>query len=79
MAAIPKRARTVESLLVGKPWTAATVAAAEAGFAEDFAPIGDWRASAEYRALVARKLLTRFLLETTKPRQETSLVRDAVA
>ena len=33
-------------------------------FAEDFAPITDWRASAEYRAAVARNLLQRFFLDT---------------
>ena len=32
---------------------------------EDFTPITDWRASADYRAQVARNLLRRFLLETT--------------
>ncbi len=79
MAATPKRAGSVESLLVGKPWTAQTIASAEAGFAEDFSPIGDWRASAEYRALVARKLLMRFFLETTQPHENSVLVREAVA
>lgn len=79
MAATPKRARTVEKLLTGKPWTAQTIADAQAGFADDFSPIGDWRASAEYRALVARKLLTRFHLETTQGHETTTLRRDAVA
>jgi len=79
MAATPKRASTVESLLIGKPWTAQSIAAAEAGFASDFSPIGDWRASAEYRALVARKLLTRFFLETTQSHENCVLVREAVA
>ncbi|WP_108880911.1 xanthine dehydrogenase small subunit [Anderseniella sp. Alg231-50] len=79
MAATPKRAKTVESLLTGKPWSAETIAEAEAGFADDFTPIGDWRASAEYRTLVARKLLTRFLLETTQGANETMLRREAVA
>ncbi len=79
MAATPKRASTVESLLTGKPWSAQTVADAQAGFVDDFTPIGDWRASAEYRALVARKLLTRFLLETTQGADDTMLRREAVA
>ncbi len=79
MAATPKRARTVEKLLTGKPWTAQTIADAQAGFGDDFSPIGDWRASAEYRALVARKLLTRFHLETTQGHETTTLRRDAVA
>ncbi len=56
-----------------------TIAEAQAGVADDFSPIGDWRASAEYRALVARKLLTRFLLETTQGHDNTMLRREAVA
>lgn len=78
MAATPKRATTVETLLVGKPWTLQSIAEAQAGFAEDFSPIGDWRASAEYRALVARKLLARLFLETTQGRDTTMLQREAV-
>ena len=65
MAATPKRAKAVEAALVGQPWTLETVARAEAAFAEDFAPITDWRASADYRAMVARNLLRRFYLEST--------------
>jgi xanthine dehydrogenase small subunit len=65
MAATPKRAARAEAALVGQPWTLATVAAAEAALAEDFRPITDWRASAEYRALAARNLLRRFYLEST--------------
>ena len=79
MAATPKRASAVESLLIGQPWSVQTVASAEAGFAKDFSPIGDWRASAEYRALVARKLLTRFFLETTQSHENCVLMRDVVA
>jgi xanthine dehydrogenase small subunit len=65
MAATPKRAAAVEAALVGKPWTLETVARAEAAFAQDFQPITDWRASADYRATVARNLLRRFYLEST--------------
>ncbi len=64
MAATPKRAAKAEAALVGQPWTAQTVAEAQAALAEDFAPISDWRASAEYRAASARGLLQRFFLET---------------
>jgi xanthine dehydrogenase small subunit len=38
---------------------------AQNALAEDFEPITDWRASADYRALVARNLLRRFYLEST--------------
>lgn len=65
MAATPKRARAVEAALVGKPWTLETVDAAVAAFAEDYQPISDMRASAEYRLLTAQNLLRRFFLETT--------------
>jgi len=65
MAATPKRARAVEAALVGKPWTQATVDAAIAAFAEDYQPISDMRASADYRLLAAQNLLRRFFLETT--------------
>ena len=60
MAATPKRAAKAEAALVGQPWTAQTIAEAQAALAEDFAPISDWRASAEYRAQSARGLLKRF-------------------
>ena len=53
MAATPKRARAVEAALLGKPWTEATVEAAIDAYAEDFTPLTDMRASAEYRALAA--------------------------
>ncbi|WP_108397092.1 xanthine dehydrogenase small subunit [Devosia submarina] len=64
MAATPKRARAVEAVLVGQPWIQATIEAAIAAFAEDYQPISDMRASAEYRLLTAQNLLKRFYLET---------------
>jgi len=65
MAATPKRAKAVEDALVGKPWTVATVEAALPKFTEDYQPISDMRASAEYRMLAAQNLLRRFQLETS--------------
>jgi xanthine dehydrogenase small subunit len=64
MAGIPKRAKAVEAALIGKPWTEATVEAAVAKFAEDFAPLSDMRASAEYRLTTAQNMLWRYFLET---------------
>ncbi|RYE47648.1 MAG: xanthine dehydrogenase small subunit [Hyphomicrobiales bacterium] len=65
MAATPKRAKAVEAALLGKVWTVATVEAAIPVFAEDYQPLTDMRASAEYRLLAAQNLLRRFFLETT--------------
>ena len=65
MAATPKRAKAVEAALLGKPWNATTIEAAIPAFAQDFQPITDMRASAEYRLLTAQNLLRRFHIETT--------------
>ena len=64
MAATVKRAAQAEAALVGQPWTQATVRAAQAALAQDFAPLSDMRASAAYRLQVALNLLQRFWLET---------------
>ncbi|MCY4499992.1 MAG: FAD binding domain-containing protein, partial [Alphaproteobacteria bacterium] len=63
MAATPKRARAGEAALCGRNWDEPAVEAARQALGRDFTPISDWRASAEYRALVARNLLTRFYLD----------------
>ena len=55
----------VEAALMGKAWSVATVEAAIPAFAEDYQPLTDMRASAEYRLLAAQNLLRRFFLETT--------------
>jgi xanthine dehydrogenase small subunit len=64
MASVPKRASAVEAALVGQPWTEATVKAAQAGFAQDFTPLSDMRASAGYRLRAAEGMLMRYFLET---------------
>ena len=64
MAGVPARARACEAALLGRPWTEASVAAALPALAQDFAPLSDMRASADYRARVARNLLRKFQLET---------------
>jgi xanthine dehydrogenase small subunit len=63
MAGIPKRALAVEADLLGQPWTRATIDAALPAFAEDFTPLSDMRASADYRLTTARNLLIRYFLE----------------
>jgi xanthine dehydrogenase small subunit len=60
MAGIPKRASAVESALIGKAWTEATVSAALPTFAQDFTPLSDMRASAAYRLETAANLLVRY-------------------
>jgi xanthine dehydrogenase small subunit len=63
MAATPKRAERAETALVGSAFDGETVHRAAAALAEDFAPISDMRASAEYRLKAAQNLLRRFWLE----------------
>jgi xanthine dehydrogenase small subunit len=64
MAATPKRARVVEAALIGRAWSMETIEAVIPLFAEDYQPISDMRASADYRLLAAQNLLKRFFLWT---------------
>ncbi|MEM6439993.1 MAG: xanthine dehydrogenase small subunit [Pseudomonadota bacterium] len=79
MAATPKRARAVEAALIGRPWTLATAEAALPAFAEDFQPITDMRASADYRLAVARNLLLKCAHETALRPSKTRLVGEGAA
>jgi xanthine dehydrogenase small subunit len=67
MAATPKRATQAERALIGKPWSEATIEQAVAALDADFAPLSDWRASADYRRRVAGNLLRRLWLESARP------------
>ena len=73
MAAVVQRAAGAEAALHGQPWNAATLAAAQAALASDFAPLDDMRASAAYRLRVAQNLLRRFWLETQGAPVATSI------
>jgi xanthine dehydrogenase small subunit len=64
MAGTPKRATKAETALIGLPWSWDTIQTARAALAEDYHPLSDWRASAEYRMLTAQNLMIRFFLET---------------
>ena len=63
MAGIPKRAGHVEAALTGQSWQATTLDAIAVEWAKDFTPLSDMRASADYRLMAARNMLTRYLME----------------
>jgi xanthine dehydrogenase small subunit len=63
MAATPKRAAHAEAALVGQPFALDTLQAAAKALTQDFTPLSDMRASADYRMRAAQNLLTRFWLE----------------
>ena len=71
MAAIPKRAAACEAALLGSAWYPAVIERACAALAEDFTPLSDFRASKEYRLLIAQNLLRKFFLELQAPEVET--------
>ena len=75
MAATPKRAKAVEAVLIGRPWNRETVEAAIAAYDQDYAPISDMRASADYRMLTAKNLLRRFLIETSGTKKPITVKR----
>jgi xanthine dehydrogenase small subunit len=64
VAATPVRARQTEAALAGQPWTQATVTQAMATLRQEFTPLSDLRASANYRVQVLGNLLQRFWLES---------------
>lgn len=59
MAGIPKRATRVEAALTGQPWSQTSITAALPAFAQDFTPLSDMRASADYRLQAAGNMLRR--------------------
>lgn len=63
MAGTPKRAKRAEQALIGQPFEHSSFDAAAQAVQNDFQPLSDWRASAEYRRLVAANLLRRFWLD----------------
>jgi xanthine dehydrogenase small subunit len=64
MAGTPLRATHVEQALVGQDWTKETVTAARDGFAQDYTPMSDMRATAQYRLETAQNMLLRGILNT---------------
>jgi len=64
MATTVRRASRTEAALRGREWDETTLAAAQASLADEFTPISDHRASAQYRERAAGGLLHRWWLET---------------
>lgn len=64
MAGTPKRATHVEQVLIGQPWTEVTIDAALPAFDQDYEPMTDMRASAEYRQTTAKNMLKRVFADS---------------
>lgn len=60
LAATPKRAAHLEAALTGQPWNETSVTTAMTALAQDFTPLSDMRASAEYRLETAKNMLARY-------------------
>ncbi len=60
MAGIPKRATQTEKRLVGKPLTDPALTDAMAAMEQDFTPLSDMRAGADYRMKAAQNMLLRY-------------------
>jgi xanthine dehydrogenase small subunit len=65
VAATPARAVQTEAVLVGQPWNEASLATAQATIQQEFSPLSDLRASADYRRKILAQLLHRAWLEST--------------
>ncbi|WP_298917041.1 xanthine dehydrogenase small subunit [uncultured Roseobacter sp.] len=75
MAATPKRAASAEQALVGQTWAEASLTTAAEALAQDFSPLTDWRASADYRMQVSKNLFRRFYAEHSGATSDVQLVR----
>ncbi len=64
VAAMPLRAKKTESKLLGKVWSAETLASVLPVLRTEFAPISDVRGSAEYRSGLITDLLRKFFHES---------------
>ncbi len=60
MAGTPKRASAVEAALTRADWSEKTMRTAMAKVGEDFTPLSDMRASADYRLHAAENMLLRY-------------------
>jgi xanthine dehydrogenase small subunit len=65
VAATPARAVKTEAALIDQPWNEATLQAAQIAISQEFSPLSDLRASADYRRQILGQLLHRAWLEST--------------
>ncbi len=83
MAAIPKRAILLENYLINKTWSLSVIQDAQKIIEQDFAPLSDLRASANYRTTVAKNLLVRFYNEVNQSglslHDFSPIIREALA
>lgn len=63
MGATPKRAIHTEQALLGQVWNEASLEQAIQALQQDFQPLSDMRASAEYRSKVAANLLRKWFMQ----------------
>jgi len=73
MAAIPKRAVSAEAAAIGQAWNEQTVQKVQAALSDEFAPLSDARASADYRTAVTNNLVMRFFIEGNTPVAQTQV------
>lgn len=73
MAETPKRAALAEQALQSHMWDHGAVMMAMKALDDDFSPISDMRASAEYRRKIAKHLLHRFYIDTMEPQTTTGV------
>lgn len=66
MAAYTQRAKKVEDFLHDKEWNHENIIQAQTILYNTFTPLSDARSSDEYRRLVAKNLLMKFFIDTTK-------------
>lgn len=64
MAGTPKRSANAEAALMGNPFDEATIRVAMDAMTDDFQPLSDMRASADYRMQAAQNMLLRYYHET---------------
>ena len=74
MAAVPKRAKACEKILKNKPLNLSTFNQAKNSLDKDLSPIGDMRASKEYRLEIAKNLLMKCFVEIDSNKLTLSLI-----